>query len=134
MILSDVSIKRPVFATVLSLLLVVLGLSAAIRLAVREYPDVDTPEVSISTAYRGAPASLVETQITEIVEGAVSGIEGIRSMRSVSRDGRSYVSIEFNVDRDLEAATNDVRDKVAQVMDDLPETATKEEGAQASPQ
>lgn len=123
MILSDVSIKRPVFATVLSLLLVVLGLSAAIRLAVREYPDVDTPEVSISTAYRGAPASLVETQITEIVEGAVSGIEGIRSMRSVSRDGRSYVSIEFNVDRDLEAATNDVRDKVAQVMDDLPETA-----------
>ncbi|GGB24182.1 multidrug transporter [Tistrella bauzanensis] len=123
MILSDVSIKRPVFATVLSLLLIVVGLAAGLRLAVREYPDVDTPQVSVGTSFRGAPASLVETQVTEIIEGAVSGIEGIRTLRSVSRDGRSFVNIEFNVERDLEAATNDVRDKVAQVIDDLPETA-----------
>lgn len=123
MILSDLAIKRPVFATVVSLLLVVLGLAAAMRLSVREYPDVDAPVVSVTTTWRGAPAELIESRVTEVVEGAVAGIEGIRTLTSGSRDGRSRVSIEFNIDRDIEAAANDVRDKVARIVDDLPEDA-----------
>ena len=121
MVLSDVSIKRPVFATVLSLLLVVLGLAAFLRLQIREYPDIDPPIVSISTTYTGASAEVVENQVTEPLESAVAGIEAIKTISSVSRDERSEITIEFQLGRDIESAAADVRDKVARALDDLPD-------------
>lgn len=87
MVLSDISIKRPVFATVLSLLIVVFGLAALLDLPVREYPDIDPPEVSIATNYTGAAAEVVDSQITQVIEGAISGIEGIRSIESSTEQG-----------------------------------------------
>ncbi|BBK38922.1 multidrug transporter [Allostella sp. ATCC 35155] len=121
MVLSDVSIKRPVFATVLSLLLLVLGLAAFLRLQIREYPDIDPPIVSISTNYTGASAEVVENQVTEPLESAVAGIEAIKIINSVSRDERSEITIEFHLGRDIESAANDVRDKVSRVLNDLPD-------------
>ncbi|UZD65782.1 efflux RND transporter permease subunit [Marinobacter sp. AN1] len=123
MVLSDVSIKRPVFATVLSLLIVVFGVAALLDLPVREYPDIDPPIVSISTDYTGAAAEVVDTQITQIVEGAISGIEGIRSIESSTEQGESRTSIEFNISRDVDIAANDVRDAVSRIADQLPEEA-----------
>lgn len=123
MILSDVSIKRPVFAAVLSLLLIAFGLVAFDRLPLREYPDIDAPVVSIDTTYRGAAASVVETRITKLIEDRIAGVEGIRFIESLSEDGRSRITIEFEVDRDIDAAANDVRDRVAGIADDLPDEA-----------
>ena len=123
MILSDVSIRRPVLATVFSLLLVVCGVISFDRLPVREYPDIDPPVVSVETSYPGAAAAVVETRVTQIVEDTISGIEGIRSIDSVSRDGISEVTVEFNLDRDLEAAVNDIRDRVSRILDNLPDEA-----------
>jgi multidrug efflux pump len=123
LILSDVSIKRPVFATVLSLLIVVFGLAALLGLPVREYPDIDPPVVSISTNYTGAAAEVVDTQITQVVEGAISGIEGIRSIESSTEQGESRTSIEFSISRDVDIAANDVRDAVSRIADELPEEA-----------
>ncbi|MFN2362339.1 MAG: efflux RND transporter permease subunit [Marinobacter sp.] len=123
MILSDISIKRPVFATVISLLILVFGLAALRGLPVREYPDIDPPVVSISTDYTGAAAEVVDTQITQVVEGAISGIEGIRSIESSTEQGESRTSIEFNTSRNVDIAANDVRDAVARVANDLPEEA-----------
>lgn len=123
MILSDISIKRPVFATVISLLILVFGLAALRGLPVREYPDIDPPVVSISTDYIGAAAEVVDTQITQVVEGAISGIEGIRSIESSTEQGESRTSIEFNTSRNVDIAANDVRDAVARVASDLPEEA-----------
>lgn len=123
MILSDVSIKRPVFATVLNLLIVVFGLAALLGLPVREYPDIDPPVVSISTDYIGAAAEVVDTQITQVVEGAISGIEGIRSIESSTEQGESRTSIEFTISRNVDIAANDVRDAVSRIADQLPEEA-----------
>ena len=123
MVLSDVSIKRPVFATVMSLLLVVLGLAAFTKLPVRELPQIDPPIISITTQYRGAAAPVVETQVTEIIEGAIAGIEGIHAITSESRDERSRVTIEFRLNRDIDSAANDVRDRVARALNRLPDTA-----------
>jgi len=123
MVLSDVSIKRPVFATVMSLLLIVLGLASFQKLPVRELPDIDPPIVSVSTTYKGASAPVVENQITEIIESAVAGIEGIKTISSSSRDERSQVRIEFRLSRPVDAAANDVRDRVARALNRLPETA-----------
>ena len=123
MILSDISIKRPVFATVLSLLIVVFGITALLGLPVREYPDIDPPVVSVSTDYTGAAAEVVDTQITQIIEGAISGIEGIRSIESSTEQGESRTSIEFNTSRDIDIAANDVRDAVSRVMNQLPDEA-----------
>ena len=123
MILSDVSIKRPVFATVLSLLIVVFGLAALFGLPVREYPDIDPPVVSISTNYTGAAAEVVDTQITQVIEGTISGIEGIRSIESSTEQGESRTSIEFSTSRDVDIAANDVRDAVSRVADQLPDEA-----------
>jgi multidrug efflux pump len=122
-ILSDVSIRRPVFATVLSLLLIVFGLMAFDRLALREYPDVDSPVVSIDVSYPGAAAVVVENTITQLIEDRIAGIEGMRFVESVSEDGRSVVTIEFEVDRDIDAAANDVRDRVSGILGDLPDEA-----------
>ncbi len=121
--LSDTSITRPVFAAVLSLLLVAFGLVAFDRLPLREYPDIDPPVVSVDIRYPGASASVVESRITELVEGRIAGIEGIKSISSSSSDGRSDVVIEFNVSRDIDAAANDVRDRVSAILDDLPPEA-----------
>lgn len=123
MVLSDVSIKRPVFATVVSLVLVIFGLFAYSRLSVREYPDIDPPIISVSTVYKGAAAEIVETQITQLIEDAVSGIDGIRAITSNSREESSSVSIEFSLRRDVDSAANDVRDRVARVAARLPDEA-----------
>ncbi len=123
MVLSDVSIKRPVFATVISLLLIVLGVASLMRLPIREYPAIDPPVVSVTTQYRGASAAVVDTQITELLEAAVAGIEGIKFISSQSRDERSQITIEFRLTRDVDAAANDVRDRVARTLARLPEQA-----------
>jgi len=120
MVLSDVSIKRPVFATVISLMLVVLGFASIMKLPVREYPAIDPPIVSITTVYRGASNEVVESRVTEIIEAAVAGIEGVRSINSNSREERSNVTIEFRLGRDIDAASADVRDRVARVLSRLP--------------
>jgi multidrug efflux pump len=123
MILSDLSVTRPVFASVLSLILIVFGIISFDRLPLREYPDIDPPIVSISTSYPGAAANIVETRITEVIEDRISGVEGIQYVSSQSEDGRSRISIEFDVNRDIEAAANDIRDRVSGVLDNLPEEA-----------
>ncbi|KAF1687337.1 multidrug transporter AcrB [Pseudoxanthomonas broegbernensis] len=121
--LSDLSIKRPVFAAVVSLLLVVLGVMSFMRLTLRELPNIDPPIVSVQVNYPGASAAVVETRITQILEDGLAGIEGIRTIQSSSRNGRADVTIEFNLTRDIEAAANDVRDRVSRVMDRMPEEA-----------
>ncbi len=123
MLLSDVCIKRPVFASVISLLLVVFGVLAFDRLPLREYPDIDSPIVSIRTNYPGAAANVVETRITQIIEDRVAGLEGIRYIQSSSQDGSSSINIEFDLSRDMDSAANDVRDRVARVLDNLPPEA-----------
>ncbi len=123
MILSDISVKRPVFATVVNLLLLVFGIVAFTTLALREYPDIDPPIVSINTVYPGASASIVETRITQIIEDRISGIEGIKNITSTSRNGRSNISIEFELARDIDAAANDVRERVSRVLNNLPDQA-----------
>ena len=123
MILSDVSVKRPVFASVMSILLVAFGLLAYDRLPLREFPNIDPPVVSIDTFYRGASADVVESRVTRIIEDRIAGVEGIRFIESSSEDGRSKISVEFDVDRDVDAAANDIRDRVSGVLDDLPEEA-----------
>ncbi len=120
---SDLFIRRPVFAVVVSLLLIVGGLAALMNLPVREYPQTDRPVVSVSTVYRGASNEVIESRVTEIIEGAVAGIEGIRQVTSQSQNDRSSVSIEFEVSRDPEAATSDVRDAVSRVSGRLPDGA-----------
>ncbi len=123
MLLSDISVKRPVFATVVNLLLVVFGIVAYSSLALREYPDIDPPLVSISTTYPGASANIIETRITQPIEDRISGIEGVKNITSTSRNGRSSITIEFNLDRDIDAASNDVRERVNRVFNSLPEQA-----------
>ncbi|MFO7285401.1 MAG: efflux RND transporter permease subunit [Gammaproteobacteria bacterium] len=118
--LSELSVRRPVFATVVSLLLVIFGLMSLQRLSVREYPDIDRPVVSITTTYNGASAAVIETKITQVIEDAIAGLEGILKIESDSEDERSQVRIEFDVSRDLDAAANDVRDRVSRVMSSLP--------------
>ena len=123
MILSDISVTRPVLAAVMSLLLVVFGLVSFDRLALREYPDIDPPVVSIETIYPGAAANVVETRITEIIEDRIAGVEGIRFIDSKSEDGRSVISIEFSINRDVDGAANDIRDRVSAVLAELPDEA-----------
>ena len=123
MILSDVSITRPVFASVMSLLLIAFGLLSFDRLPLREYPDIDPPIVTVDTSYPGAAANVVENRITELVEDRISGIEGIRYIASTSEDGRSRVTVEFDINRDIDAAANDIRDRVSAILDDLPDEA-----------
>ena len=123
MIISDTAVKRPVLAGVLALLLVAFGLVAFDRLALREYPNIDPPVVSITTGYPGASASVIESRITKIIEDRVAGVEGIKFIQSVSMDGRSRITIEFDVNRDIYAAANDVRDRVARVSRQLPDGA-----------
>ena len=123
MVLSDLSIKRPVLAAVMSAVLVIFGLFAYAKLPVREYPDTDPPVLSITTVYRGASAEVIEAQVTQIVEESVSGIEGVKRISSTSRDESSSVGVEFTLERDIDDAANDVRDRVARSINRLPEAA-----------
>ena len=119
--LSDVSVKRPVFATVISLLLVSLGILSFYELPVREYPDISPAVISVRTNYTGASSDVVETRITQVLEGEISGIAGVKSISSTSRDGQSRINIEFNLDRNIDNAANDVRDRVTSVLNRLPD-------------
>ncbi len=120
MTLSDLSVRRPVLATVFSLIIIAFGAIAFTTLPLRELPDVDQPVVSVSVSYPGASAQVVENQITRPIEDQLSGIDGIDLIRSSSRDGRSSVNLEFSLDRNLEDATNDVRNAVARAQGQLP--------------
>jgi multidrug efflux pump len=120
-LLSDISIKRPVFATVMSLILIVLGVVSFTKLPLRELPDVDPPVVSVRATYTGASAAVVESRITQVLEDAISGIEGVDLITASSRDGSSNVTVEFTLSRDIESAANDVRDAVSRVARRLPE-------------
>ncbi|HRE21411.1 MAG TPA: efflux RND transporter permease subunit, partial [Rhabdaerophilum sp.] len=119
--LSDVSIRRPVFASVISLLLCVAGLAGLMGLPVREYPQIDPPVVSVNTAYKGAANEVIESRVTEVIERAVAGIEGITNISSASQNDRSSISIEFDVNRDPDAAAADVRDRVGRILARLPD-------------
>ena len=123
MSLSSTSIERPVLATVISIVIILFGAIGYTYLGVREYPVVDPPIVSVSTSYVGANAQVIESQITEPLEETVNGIAGIRSLSSISADGRSTITVEFEIGTDLEAAANDVRDKVSQAQRRLPPDA-----------
>jgi multidrug efflux pump len=121
MFLPELSIRRPVLATVMSLAIVLLGVIAFTRLSVREYPKIDTPVVSVRTVYTGASAQVIESQVTQPLEDSLSGIEGVRTIKSVSREEVSQITVEFVPERNVDAAANDVRDRVARVRNRLPE-------------
>jgi len=118
--LSSISIRRPVLAIVMNIFIVIIGIIGFSYLGVRDFPSVDQPIVSVSTIYPGANADVIESQITEPLEQAINGIQGIRTISSSSQDGRSNITVEFNLEVDLETAANDVRDKVSGVMRRLP--------------
>jgi multidrug efflux pump len=118
--LSDISVKRPVFATVISLLLVAFGVLSFNFLPLREYPDINPPVVSVSTRYVGASADVIETRITQLIEDQISGIQGIKNITSSSRDEQSNINVEFALDRNIDEAANDVRDRVARIVSRLP--------------
>ncbi len=124
MILSEVSVKRPVFSLVISLLLVVFGIIAWLNLPLREYPDVSRPQVNISTSYTGASPEVVELKVTTPIEERLSGIEGIRFIESTSARDTSRISITFDTSRNLDNAANDVREAVARAARSLPDNAT----------
>ena len=121
--LSSTSVQRPVLAIVMSIIILIFGIIGFRFLGVREYPSVDPPRISVSTTYTGANADVIESQITEPLEEYINGVAGIKSLTSVSRDGRSTVTAEFDLDVDLEAAANDVRDKVSAAVYRLPPDA-----------
>ncbi len=121
MILSDVSIRRPVVALVASILVVLVGLLSFGRLPVREYPLIDSPVVTVETSYRGASAEVVEAKVTEPLEREVASIDGIRVIRSDSQEEQSRITVEFNLDRKVDEAANDVRDRVSRVRGRLPD-------------
>ncbi|HLT87182.1 MAG TPA: efflux RND transporter permease subunit [Sphingobacterium sp.] len=121
MSLSTLSIKRPVLAIVMNLLLILFGIIGYTFLGVREYPSIDPAQISVRTNYAGANADIIESQITEPLEKSINSIDGIRNISSSSSQGASNITIEFNLDKDLEAAANDVRDKVSQAMRNLPQ-------------
>jgi len=120
MSLSSISIQRPVLATVFTILILLFGLIGMTYLGVREFPSVDPPIISVRVSYPGANSDVIETQITEPLEQSINGIPGIRTLTSVSRQGGSNISVEFELSVDMETAANDVRDKVSQAMRQLP--------------
>ncbi|MGS4883383.1 efflux RND transporter permease subunit [Roseibium sp. MB-4] len=121
--LSDLAIRRPVLAAVASLLIIVFGIGVLTSIPVRELPDIDTAVVTVTTTYRGAAPDVIDTDLTEIIEGSVAGVAGVKTISSSSRRGRSRVVVEFEVGNDIDAAANDVRDAVSRVRADLPADA-----------
>ena len=120
MSISTTSIKRPVLAIVVNLLLLIFGIIGFFFLGVREYPSIDPPVVSVRTNYPGANSDIIESQITEPLEKYINQIDGIKNISSSSNQGSSSITIEFNLNKDLEEAANDVRDKVSQAARSLP--------------
>ncbi len=123
MTLYRLSVERPVLATVLSVVIVLFGLVSYQRLGVREFPAVDPPVISVTTSYSGAPAEVIESQITEPLEETINAVSGVRTLTSISREGQSSITVEFQLGADLETAANDVRDKVATAQRNLPPDA-----------
>ena len=121
MVLSDLSIRRPVLATVMSLMLILIGIISYQRLSVREYPNIDAPVVSVRTVYTGASAEIIESQVTRPLEDSLAGIEGIKTIKSVSREEVSQITVEFILARDPDNAASDVRDRVSRVRGRLPD-------------
>ncbi len=121
MSLASISIKRPVLAIVMSLIILLFGIISFTFLGIREYPAIDPPIISVRTSYAGANASVIESRITEPLEKAINGIAGVRNISSSSSQGSSNITVEFNLDSDLEAAANDVRDKVSGATRSLPQ-------------
>src|SRR6185503_3537863 len=119
--LSSISINRPVLAIVMSLVIILFGGIGYTYLGVREYPSIDPPVITVRTNYTGANADVIESQITEPLEKAINGIAGVRTISSSSNLGSSVITVEFNLSSDLEAAANDVRDKVSQAVRQLPQ-------------
>jgi multidrug efflux pump len=137
MLISDLSVRRPVFAAVISLILIIVGLMSVRGMSIREYPDIQRPVVSISTRYRGAASDIVEKKVTQVIEDQVAGISGIDKISSVSYDEVSRITIEFSLDRDTDSAANDVRDRVSAILGALPDeadppTVTKQDSAAAT--
>ena len=120
---SSLFINRPVFATVCNILIVLFGLIGATFLGVRDYPAIDPPIITVRTTYTGANPDVIESQITEPLEESINGIAGIRTLTSSSAEGRSSISVEFNLETNLEDAANDVRDRVSRAMRNLPRDA-----------
>lgn len=123
MSLYSLSIRRPVLASVMSIVIVLFGVISFYYLGVREYPSVDPPIITVATEYTGANADVIESQITEPLEESINGVAGIRVLSSVSREGRSTITVEFDIDVDLEAAANDVRDRTSRATRNLPADA-----------
>jgi multidrug efflux pump len=122
MVLSDICIRRPVFATVLSLIIVLIGLVCYKRLAVREYPKIDEPVVTVETRYPGASSEIVESQVTKPMEDSIAGIDGIDVLTSISRAEQSQITVRFRLEKDPDSGANDVRDRVSRVRSKLPQT------------
>src|SRR5690606_1773194 len=118
--ISELSLRRPVLAVVLSIIIILFGVIGFNFLGVRDYPAIDPPNISVRTSYSGANAEIIESQITEPLEKAINGIAGIKNITSSSSQGSSNINVEFEVGIDLEAAANDVRDKVSQASRSLP--------------
>ena len=118
--ISEISLRRPVLAIVLNIVIIVFGIIGFSFLGVRDYPAIDPPNINVRTSYGGANPDIIETQITEPLEKAINGIAGIKNMTSLSSSGSSNINVEFDLSVDLEAAANDVRDKVSQATRSLP--------------
>ncbi len=123
--LSETSIKRPVFATVLNIIIILLGIIGLNRLTIREYPDIDVPVISVMASYQGASPEIIETQVTKVIEDAVTSVDGIDYITSNSRRGSSFVNITFKPTKDIEEAANDVRDRVSRAKRALPDEVTE---------
>lgn len=122
MVISEICIKRPVFATVLSLILVLIGAVSYTRLSVREYPRIDTPVVTVTTSYTGASAEVIETQVTKPLEDSIAGIDAVDVITSISRAEQSQITVTFRLEKDPDSAAADVRDRVSRVRAKLPRT------------
>ena len=118
--LPEISVRRPVFATVLSLLILLVGFVSFTRLNVREYPKIDNPVVTVETRYTGASSAVVESQVTKVLEDSLAGIEGVDVITSISRQEQSQITVSFVLSRDADSAAADVRDKVSRVRQKLP--------------
>jgi len=125
--IADFCIRRPVFATVINLVVVLVGVIAYQRLTVREYPNIDEPVITVSTHYRGASADVMESQVTQVLEESLAGIEGVSYIKSSSRSESSQITINFNLKRDIDAAASDVRDRVSRVRGALPDAIDEPE-------
>jgi multidrug efflux pump len=120
MLISDFCIRRPVFATVLSLIVVLIGMVSYTRLTIREYPRIDTPVVTVTSRYAGASAEVIETQVTKILEDSIAGIDAIDFITSISRAEQSQITVTFQLEKDPDSAAADVRDRVSRVRARLP--------------